>query len=350
MQEEQPMKAALPIAVCVIGAFVVFIGCATSVPVTVTKPAEVNMASMRKIAVLDFIATHEGYDLSVESLIEAALEELFDLSVGERAVERIIEEYTTERFILGLVNTNYFQVVGASEVRQSLDPVTATSTSVQEIGKEVGAQGIVTGEIYFMMIEDEEFVKTEELIDSETNEKYEEDIPWIRRTATLGLTYHVFNTDSGALHASRSFEASLQDEKEAAEDYSLQDSKEMFREIVDSFIPQMMRQLAPYTVRESRKLMKDKAKDPLMVSARQYARSGVYDRALELYLDVWDTTKNPAAGFNGAIMYEVTGNIDAAVSLMKDVADRYPEKKILREYNRLLGVREEQKRLAEQLT
>ena len=343
------MKAALRIAVCVIGAFVLFLGCATRVPVTVTKPAEVNMASMRKIAVLNFMATHEHYDLSVESLIETALEELFDLSVGERAVERIIEEYTTERFILGLVNTNYFQVVGASEVRKSLDPVTASSTSVQNVGRRVGAQGIVTGEIYFMMIDDEEFVKTEERIDSETNEMYTKDIPWIRRTATLGLTYHVFNTDSGALYASRSFEASVQDEEKEAEDYGLQSSEEMFKEIVDSFIPQMMRQLAPYTVRESRKLMKDKTKDPLMDSAKQYARSGVYDRALELYLDVWDTTRNPAAGFNGAVMYEVTGSIDAAVSLMKDVADRYPEKKILREYNRMLGVREEQKRLAEQL-
>lgn len=45
----------------------------------------------------------------------------------------------------------------------------------------------------------------------------------------------------------------------------------------------------------------------------------------------------------------MTGDIDAAVSLMKEVVDRYPEKKIIREYNRLLGVREEQERLAEQL-
>jgi hypothetical protein len=307
------------------------------------------MSSMRKIAVLDFTVTHKRYELNIEDLIEAALEELLDLSVGGRAVERRIEEYATERFILGLVNTNYFQVVGASEVRNSLDPVTGSSASVHEIGRKVGAQGIVTGEIYLLTSEDDEFVKTEERTDSETQEIYEEDIPWIRRTATLGLTYHVFNTESGALYASRSFEASLHDEKEAAEKYNLRDPEEMFREIVNSFIPQMMRQLAPYTVRESRKLMKDKAKDPLMDSARQYAKNGVYDRALELYLDVWDTTRNPAAGFNGAIMYEVTGSIDAAVSLMKEVVDRYPDRKIIREYNRLLEVSEEQKKLAEQL-
>jgi hypothetical protein len=304
---------------------------------------------MRKIAVLDFTVTQERYELSVENLIEAAFEELFDMSVGEVAVEREIEEYTTERFILGLVQTNYFHVVGASEVRQSIDPTSTSVGSVQEIGKKVDAQGIITGQIYRITAEDEEFMRTEEVTDPETEAVYERDIPWIRRTAVLGLTYHVFNTESGALFASRSFEASLQDEQEADNEEFLKEPVEVYREIVDSFIPQMMKQLAPYTVRESRKLMKDKSKDPLMESARQYAKNGVYGRALELYLEAWDSSRNPAAGFNGAIMYEVTGDIDAAVSLMKDVVDRYPEKKIIREYNRLLGVREEQERLAEQL-
>jgi hypothetical protein len=344
------MRTVIPIVVCVIGSLLYFLGCATSVPVTVTKPAEVNMSSMRRIAVLDFTITQDRYELSVEKLFEAALEELFDLSVGERAIEREIEEYTTERFILGLVQTNYFHVVGASEIRQSIDPTGTSVGSVQEIGEKVDAQGILTGEIYRITAEDEEFTRTDEVTDPETESVYETDIPWIRRTAVLGLTYHVFNTKSGALFASRSFEASIQDEQEADNEEYLREPVEMYREIVDTFIPRMMNQLAPYTVRETRKLMKDKSSDPIMESAKQYAKNGMYDRALELYLEVWNNSRNPAAGFNGAIMYEVTSDVDAAVSLMKEVVDQYPEKKIIREYNRLLGVRQEQERLAEQLS
>ncbi len=344
------MRKVIPIAVCVIGSLLFFLGCATSVPVTVTKPAEVNMSSMRRIAVLDFTITQDRYELSIEKLFEAALEELFDLSVGEHAVKREIEEYTTERFILGLVQTNYFHVVGASEIRQSIDPTNTSVGSVQQIGEKVDAQGILTGEIYRITAEDEEFTRTEEVTDPETEAVYETDMPWIRRTAVLGLTYHVFNTESGALFASRSFEASIQDEQEADNEEFLREPVEMYREIVDTFIPKMMKQLAPYTVRESRKLMKDKSSDPSMESAKQYAKNGVYDRALELYLEVWKNSRNPAAGFNGAIMYEVTSDIDTAVSLMKEVVDQYPENKIIREYNRLLGVREEQERLAQQLS
>jgi hypothetical protein len=344
------MRKAISVTVIVIASLILFLGCATAVPVTVTKPAEVNMSSMRRIAVLDFNVTHDRYELSVEKIFEAAMEELFDLSVGGRAIEREIEEYTTERFIIGLVQTNYFQVVGAPEIKRAIDPTSISMGSVQAIGEKLDAQGILTGEIYRISAEDEKFTRTENVTDPETDAVYETEIRWIRRTAVLGLTYHVFNTESGALFASRSFEASIQDEQETENKELLREPVDMYREIVDSFIPKMMKQLAPYTVRESRRLMKDKRDDPIMESARQHAKNGMYDRALELYIEVWNDSRNPAAGFNGAIMYEVTGDIDAAVSLMKEVVDRYPEKKIFREYNRLLGVREEQERLAEQLS
>jgi tetratricopeptide (TPR) repeat protein len=227
-----------------------------------------------------------------------------------------------------------------------MNPIDISPTHIQEIGKEIDAQGIITGEIYRIALEDEEFIKTEETRDPETDTVIKSEIPWIRRHTTLGLTYHVYKTENGALYAFRSFEASLQDE--AQEDYYLRESEDMYKEIIDSFIPLISRQLAPYTVREKRKLMKDKSQDPVMENATQYARNGMYDHALELYLEVWNANRNPAAGYNGAIMNEVRGDMDAAVSLMEEVIDLYPDKKIMNEYHRLLEVREEQKRVAEQ--
>ena len=47
------------------------LGCSTSIPVTVTKPAEINMAANRVVAVLDFRypadTTFSGKDLLQES-------------------------------------------------------------------------------------------------------------------------------------------------------------------------------------------------------------------------------------------------------------------------------------------
>jgi len=122
----------------------------------------------------------------------------------------------------------------------------------------------------------------------------------------------------------------------------------MYKTIVDSFMPTVARQLAPYTVNESRKLMKDR-KNPMMKIAGKYAKNGVYDEAMDIYLELWEENDNPAAGHNAAILYEVTGNVDAAIAIIREVLDRYPEKKILKQYNRLLDVKREQERLAEQL-
>jgi len=110
----------------------------------------------------------------------------------------------------------------------------------------------------------------------------------------------------------------------------------------------MAKQLAPYQVREHRTLMRDKTKDPRMEQADDLVKGKVYDSALEIFLDVWQQNGNVAAGFNAAVLYEVTGQLDLAISQMKSVVDRTSDKKAMREYNRLLTVRQEQERLREQ--
>jgi hypothetical protein len=343
------MKKVIQIALLVSSTLILFVSCATTVPVMVTKPAEVNMSSMKRVAVLDFKITHENHELSVEDLFEHALDELFGLKVGGRALEREMSEYTTERFILTLVRTNYFHVLNPTDVRKSMQENPSASKSPQQIGKAVDAQAILNGDIYRMHSQDEETTTTEEVADPENQTIREITTTTITRTAWLGLRYYVINTESGEVVATRSFESSIQNTKDAEEQYLLPSEEEMYKDIIDSFMPLVERQLAPYTVRERRKLMKDKSKNPLMKEAARYAKGGVYDRALELYLEVWESTGNPAAGNNAAIMYEASGSIDEAIDIIEDVVDRSSDKKIIKEYNRLLRARDEQERLAEQL-
>jgi len=342
------MKKFVYTLVCFISAALFFVSCATSVPVTVTKPAEVNMASMRRIAVADFTVNRERRDIDVGDIIEEALDELFGLAIGEIAIEREVAEYTTQRFIVTLVRTNYFQVIGPNEILSTFQE-TSASADVQDIRDELGAQALVSGDIYLMYFEDRESTVTDKITDPDAGVIGEITSLVITRKAWLGLSYYVANTENGMLVASRGFESSLQAEQKAENAELLPEPEDMYKEIVDSFMPQVARQLAPYTVRETRKLMKYRGKDQRMDQAKQYAKGGVYDRALELYLEVWDASRNTAAGYNGAIMYEVTGDIDAAVTLMKQVVNLSPEKKVIREYNRLLQVKEEQERLIEQL-
>jgi len=325
------------------------ISCATTVPVTVTKPAEVNMAETKNIAVLGFSFPEKYLDLTPEDLIRFAIDKLVGIDEFKKPTpDEIISDYATERFILTLVRTNYFHVISAEQIRREMGNTLTDSTGAVQIGKAVGAQAILNGEIYVMEAYEEKTTTSEYVQDVETQTMREVEVEWITRAATLGLKYYVFNTRTGVLIATKTLKDSTSVKERRENENLLTSEIEMYKTIVDSFMPIVARQLAPYTVKESRRLMKDK-KNPSMKLADKYAKSGVYDKAMEIYLEEWNETKNPAAGHNAAILYEVTGNVDAAISLIREVLDAYPEKKILKQYNRLLDVKREQERLAEQL-
>jgi hypothetical protein len=95
--------------------------------------------------------------------------------------------------------------------------------------------------------------------------------------------------------------------------------------------------------------MKDKMKDPRMEQADELVKGKLYDAALEIFLDVWQDTGNVAAGFNAAILYEITGDLERAIAQMKELVRLTGEQKAMREYNRLLETQREQQRLQEQL-
>ncbi|MFW6181329.1 MAG: DUF6340 family protein [Spirochaetota bacterium] len=323
-------------------------GCATRVPVTVTRPAEVNMAGARKIAVLDFPVTAERR-LDKGFLLHLVLNSVFGTRLGAIDQERRISEYTTERFILALVRTGYFQVVGPDQLREAMGAVDLSGAGVVHIGSKADVRAVIHGEIYLLHTEDEEITATEEIVGPETDQTTEETSVRVVRTAALGLEYYVTRTDTGEVLAARSFEDTLREEQPLEQEFLLPDPLDMYREIVDSFMPRVARQLAPYTVRENRRLLRDRSGSPRMDQAKRLARGRIYDRALELYLQEWERTRNPAAGHNAAIMHEVTGDLDAAAALMKQVAERHPRRRILREYRRLQEARREQQRLVEQL-
>jgi hypothetical protein len=324
-------------------------GCSTSIPVTVTKPAEINMAGNRVIAVLDFRYPIKDKSISGKDLLQWAISKLTGLDLPkEPNVEERVAEYTTEQVILTLLNTGYFQLVSPQEVARAMQGGISSSTTAVDIGKAVKAQAIVNGELYLLEVSDKHWSREKTVTDAETGEEKKEIVPMISRTAEVGMSYQVVNTATGNVVASRSFESQTSADRELVNRRDLPDAEDMYTSLIDYFLPKMAKQLAPYQVREHRTLMRDKTKDPRMEQADGLVKGRVYDSALEIFLDVWQQNGNIAAGFNAAILYEVTGQLDMAITQMKSVVDRSADKKAMREYSRLLTVRQEQERLKAQ--
>jgi hypothetical protein len=324
-------------------------GCSTSIPVTVTKPAEINMSGNRVIAVLDFRYPVKDKSISGKDLLQWAISKLTGLSLpSELNVEQRVAKYTTDQVIVTLLNTGYFQLVSPQEVAQAMQGGISSSTTAVDIGKAVKAQAIVNGDLYILDAEDKEWTDERTITDAGTGQEQTVYVPMIRRTVWVGMSYQVVNTATGNVVASRAFESQSSTDRELENKRDLPDVEEMYTSLIDDFMPKMAKQLAPYQVREHRTLMRDKTKDPRMEQADDLVKGKIYDSALEIFLDVWQQNGNLAAGFNAAILYEVTGQLDMAISQMKSVVDRTADKKAMREYNRLLTVKQEQERLKAQ--
>ena len=324
--------------------------CATSIPVTVTKPAEINMSGNRVIAVLDFRYPEKDKGFSGKDLIEWAIAKLIGVDFPkEQTTEARVADYTTSLLISTLLDTGYFQLVSPRQVAQAMRGSISTSTTPVDIGRAVDAQAIINGELYLLDSDDETWVDTVETTDPNTGAEVKQIVAMISRQAWVGMTYQVINTKTGQIVASRSFKGDEKRETEQAKRHTLPPAEEMYKDIIEDFMPMIAKQLAPYQVRESRTLMRDKTDDSRMEQADELVKGRIYDTALEIFLDVWDDNRNPAAGFNAAILFEITGDLDTAIEQMNEVIRVTGEKKAMREYNRLLESREERERLREQL-
>jgi len=333
----------------IVGLLVFEFGCSTSIPVTVTKPAEINMSGNRVIAVLDFRYPVKDKTITGKDLLEWAISKLTGIDLPkEMSVEQKVADHTTSQVIMTLLNTGYFQLVSPQEVAQAMQGGISSSTTAVDIGKAVKAQAIINGELYLLDAKDQEWTDERKITDANTGQEHTVYVPMIERTVWVGMTYQVVNTETGNVVASRSFQNQASADRELEDKRDLPDVEDMYKRLVNQFMPQMSKQLAPYQVREHRTLMRDKTKDPRMEQADELVKGKVYDSALEIFLNVWQGNGNVAAGYNAAVLYEVTGQLDAAIQQMRIVVDATADNKAMREYNRLLTVKQEQERLREQ--
>lgn len=321
-------------------------GCATSVPINVTKPAEVNMAGARTIAVMDVNYSESGV-IDLGRLFSQPLTTIF---FGDSEKERInndVIKYTTSSLTMSLLNTGYFTIVSSKELSQYFNDT--GDVNPVSIGVKSGADAIIVGDITRMDYEDRTYFQKVSIYNN-TEEEYEErDIEYIDREVEFSLSYRVIDTGTGAILASRSFTEQRKDSQPIHDKYYLKSQVSLFQECVDDIMIDIARQLAPYVVTEYRYLLKDESKSDELKRAVKFVEGGLYQEAYEIYINNWNSSLNPSAGYNAAIMHEALGRIEEAADLMKEVAVKTGNKESMNEHQRLLKVLKEQEELKKQL-
>jgi len=324
------------------------LSCATSVRVTVTKPAEINMAGNRVVAVLDFrYPDDRGW--SGAELFRWAISRLTGVELyREKSVEQRVAQYATTQVMATLLDTGYFQLVGPAEVAAALRGRIDANTSPSDVGAAVRAQAIVQGELFRLESAEERWVREDTRTDPATGAEIKESVPMVNRRVDVGLSYQVINTRSGLVVAARSFEGSDEVDAEASHRHRLPPVEDLYKSVIDTFLPAMARQLAPYQVAERRSLMRDRSRDPRVAHGEQLVRAGLHEEALAVFLEAWAASGRLAAGYDAAILYEITGRLPEALAQMGEVLQATGDRKAARAYQRLREAVDERQRLIEQ--
>jgi hypothetical protein len=256
-------------------------GCVTAIPVTVTKPPRIDTSGIKRLAVMPFKAQQ-----TAQADIAAALTS------------------KTREIITGI---GQFTMVSPDAVI----PLQRSNGDVSSV-----TDGIFTGEVTsFQVNNTSRQVKYTEKVNGQ---KVERTRPEYTREVTLEFTYSLVQArDNSILDTiTRSGKAKAS----AASSGGLMSALDLGRSIVDTQLRALAQDIAPWQVTERRTLAKESSKDKVikqrMKEADALVKAKSYRQALAAYDAIYESTQSFAAAYNGAIITEILGDMNGAISRM----------------------------------
>lgn len=300
--------------------------CATSVPVQVQKPAEINMRGAKTVAVLPFGYPTEGQNLTLEPY-QLALARFYGLPLPtQNPLERQMAAYLTSQVNSLIANSRVYTLTQSETLRNAGAP-----------SSPLAVDAVLTGRIQQMDVRATS--GTEDRKDADGNVTT---VPWSQLDFVLVFDYQALDTATQTVLGSK-----VKRDNETLRWFPTQggrepDAAEVWRRLIDSQVGSMSRELIPFTVTEYRTLAEDTTDNPVMKQAKTLVENGFYERARGLYDEVYASTRNFAAGFNAALMLELEGNIWAAADAMERLSDNTANPQALREWQRMNQTIEEE--------
>ncbi|MFW5813462.1 MAG: DUF6340 family protein [Fibrobacterota bacterium] len=366
------------LAVCCISAFL--FSCATTIPVQILKPAELDMPPVKKIAVMDLDLTGSWtfwFDDNSTSLTDLAIQVVqkqLGIEKNTRPDPKTAypgSEFST-RLIRGLVQNGHYTVLERSELNQIMEEHQLGMSGVMDesqtaqIGKLAGVEAIIVGSGVYSVSDDGDWkeqkqVNKRKIMNSDSSFTTVYDTIVIRkfhavRNVNMEVTFRVVEVESGRVVASATNRdhASLTSVKKTETDAykGLPDWSLGVQKVTDRLVDRTVRQIAPYYVTQRRKIMKGKS--PQMKTALEYAKRNVIEDAREIWEEmaqssVPDLKKDRiAATYNMGVYWELRGELEKADQCFETCFKDSGKKNFLDDRQRIRSRMKEVERLRKQ--
>jgi curli biogenesis system outer membrane secretion channel CsgG len=277
----------------------------------VMRPAEVDMSDYRKIAIADFQGPGRSGSQAASILTsEIFKSDYFDI-LERQQMKKILQEQA-------------FSLTGAVDV-----------TTAAEIGKMLGVEALILGEVTSYSAEDLEGTEkvkkkvwTGEYEKDEAGniiyeknilgmkskkKKYKEefvDEPYVVRSASVAVSFRVVAVETAELLAVKSNSSSYNKKATGTDEIGRLPAKESILEnltskVVDTFV----RQIAPFYATITKKFEKGSGASK---QAIKMAQNGLWDKAREIFEREAQIRPTPENYYNLGICYEALGKYDMA--------------------------------------
>lgn len=351
------------------------VSCTSTVRVSYLRPSDIDMSSYRNIAIASAIPysgrlpyyRYVPYANPFASWVNLASSYSYDLP------DRVAD-YATDELVASLGSSSYYNVLSPSQTDSIIGRGNTRYVISDEL-KRRGYDAVLIPKITSMSVNEYIWAVPDgydyfdpgpngrgnpnfsSLYSSVLGADFEVNIgngvslsfypggPWdkvsfryyIHRDVSIVYTITVLDTSTNSIVATKEF----RDSRVWTDDFDpyfpvfSNDVLYMFRSMISGFNMSIKNAFLPSRVSQPLSLMGNSPKSKSVEEAYKAAEDGNLSYALSLFLESWNTTGHVPSGYNASLLYAALGDMDNALSLIREVLRASNDDKVYKLYKTL---------------
>ncbi|MCR5187738.1 MAG: hypothetical protein K6C97_02290 [Treponema sp.] len=298
--------------------------CATTVNVRMTRPAKLDLQGAKTISVLPFKPSSSYSSLTEsDNAVLFVIGTFFQIFDYNNPYEEKLLTYLKSSIEEGLASSQYIDLVSSVSVQNALKNNKRAPVDVYLVG--------ATSDFY---VNDSHDVEKKKITDEYYNEdgrlikaKYEYKDKY-KRTARLSFNYQLVDASTGKVIAYRNFSIDNTSGSYSSKS-ELPNPYDMLKYKISYKAEDILKELQPYVITKSIRLLEDKSKNEAFKYANELAKKGYIDESYQAFYNLYFATGMMEAGYNAAMLDMARGNLSMAEKMMKELLSIYQDERIL---------------------
>lgn len=316
---------------------IIFFSCATTVKVSIERPAELDLNGAEELSIIPFQSNAGNVERGIDATVSvidlfASIATGHNITHGKLTDQIKVADYLTNQITNNFYQSNYMKLVQSSAVEAAL-----------KSGSKIPCDVYLTGNISnfendINRIVDYEYenIKVEENGETVTK-KIKRKVIKYKREVSFDVYYKIIDAETNRITAMKSYHVH-ETSSSAKKSYDVPSTVDCVSYELRSIASTIMRQIQPYYVTKTYQLLKDKTKNEQMKTANKLAKDGLLNESQQLFESLYKEFHYPEALYNSAVLLASLQKYELAEKQLNELITIMPSTDA---YNALNDVKKE---------